>query len=195
VKEVDRLTEITESYLRFARLPRPRLEREDVGAIVSSLASFMKSELGGRGVEVALELGALPLIAADEHQLRQALLNLMRNAAEAMPGGGRLTVSARFLDDERAVELRIADTGQGIAREHLAKIFDPFFSTKDGGTGLGLALTQQIIVEHGGSIAVESEPGRGTAFTVRLPALPATANDGDDDAARAPALARGGGAE
>jgi signal transduction histidine kinase len=199
VKEVDRLTEITESYLRFARLPRPRLEREDLGAIVSSLASFMKSELEGRGVEVALELGALPLIAADEHQLRQAVLNLLRNAAEAMPGGGRLTVNARFLDGERAVELRIADTGQGIAREHLAKIFDPFFSTKDGGTGLGLALTQQIIVEHGGSIAVESELGRGTAFTVRLPVLaaPSSSDAGDDaDAPRGPtALARGGGAE
>jgi two-component system, NtrC family, sensor kinase len=172
VKEVDRLTEITEEYLRFARLPRLKLEREDLRAIVSSLASFMKSELDGRGIELELLLPPLPQVDADEHQLRQALLNLMRNAAEAMTGGGRLTVSARPPQgSERFVELRIADTGQGIAREHLAKIFDPFFSTKDGGTGLGLALTQQIVVEHGGSIAVESEPGRGTAFTVRLPAL------------------------
>ncbi|HZS39269.1 MAG TPA: ATP-binding protein [Polyangia bacterium] len=191
VKEVDRLTEITEEYLRFARLPRPKLEREDVRAIVSSLVVFLKSELDGRRIEVALELPPLPPVAADEHQLRQALLNLMRNAAEAMPSGGRLTVAARALINDRAVELRIADTGQGIAREHLAKIFDPFFSTKDGGTGLGLALTQQIVVEHGGSIAVESEPGRGTAFTVRLPALAAN-ESADAPPAREPGdLARG----
>src|SRR5581483_11541164 len=122
VKEVDRLTEITEEYLRFARLPRPKLEREDLAAIVSSLLAFMRPELDGRGVKVEVELQPLP-VAADEHQLRQALLNLLRNAGEAMRAGGRLTVTGRV--DGTAVELAIADTGQGIAPEHLAKVFDP----------------------------------------------------------------------
>jgi signal transduction histidine kinase len=171
VKEVDRLTEITEEYLRFARLPRPKLEREDLSAIVSSLLAFMRPELDARGVKVEVELMPLP-VAADEHQLRQALLNLLRNAGEAMRDGGRLTVTGRV--DGTAVELAIADTGQGIAPEHLPKVFDPFFSTKEKGTGLGLALTQQIIVEHGGSIAVDSQLGRGTTFTVRLPVMTGT---------------------
>jgi two-component system, NtrC family, sensor kinase len=172
VKEVDRLTEITEEYLRFARLPRPKLEREDLGAIVSSLVAFMRPELETRGITVDAKIDAsLPPVAADEHQLRQALLNLLRNAAEAMNGGGTLTVIARTLD-ARALEMIVSDTGQGIAPEHLAKIFDPFFSTKEGGTGLGLALTQQIIAEHGGRIDVKSEIGRGTTFTVRLAVAP-----------------------
>jgi signal transduction histidine kinase len=170
VKEVDRLTEITEEYLRFARLPRPKLEREDLAAIVSSLASFMRPELERRGVCLQERLDpSLPPVAADEHQLRQALLNLLRNAVEATAAGGTLTVAARAID-ERALELTIADTGEGIAPENLPKIFDPFFSTKEGGTGLGLALTQQIIVEHGGRIEVQSQPGRGTTFVIRLAA-------------------------
>jgi signal transduction histidine kinase len=170
VKEVDRLTDITEQYLRFARLPRPTLEREDLGAIVSSLLSFQRTELAERKIAVELDVpSSLPQVAVDEQQLRQALLNLMRNASEAMAGGGRLTIRARR--DGDLVVLAIADSGQGIAPEHVAKVFDPFFSTKEGGTGLGLALTQQIVVEHGGTIDVVSEPGRGTTFTVRLPAL------------------------
>jgi signal transduction histidine kinase len=169
VKEVDRLTEITEEYLRLARLPRPRLEHEDLAAIVSSLLEFLKPELSARQIVVDQRLDPALQVAADEHQLRQALLNLLRNAGEAMPRGGRLSVGARALD-AATVELRIGDTGEGIAAEHLPKIFDAFFSTKEGGTGLGLALTQQIIVAHGGSITVESQPGRGTTFVLRLQA-------------------------
>src|SRR5207244_1606029 len=102
-------------------------------------------------------------------QMRQALLNLLRNAAEAMRDGGRIEISGQA--DATHVRLEIRDSGQGIAPEHLPKIFDPFFSTKEHGTGLGLALTRQIIVEHGGAIEVSSELSRGTTFIVRLPAL------------------------
>jgi signal transduction histidine kinase len=119
-------------------------------------------------------------------------LNLLRNAVEAMTGGGRLALS--MAPEERRgaklVTLRIRDSGQGIAPEHLAKIFDPFFSTKEHGTGLGLALTQQIVVEHGGSIDVESTPGQGTTFTVRLPVAP-----GEPARALTSALAHEGAAE
>ncbi|HXU68511.1 MAG TPA: ATP-binding protein [Polyangia bacterium] len=183
VKEVDRLTEITEEYLRFARLPRPKLEREDLGELLQSLVAFMHQELEGHGVTVDARIEpGLPAVAADEHQLRQALLNLLRNAVEAMREGGRLTLTASRVapeqsggDEGRYVLLTIADTGEGIAAEHLPKIFDPFFSTKEGGTGLGLALTQQIIVEHGGRIEVRSEPGAGTTFVVRLVAAASSA--------------------
>jgi two-component system, NtrC family, sensor kinase len=170
VREVDRLTAITEEYLRFARLPRPRLEREQINNIVAGVVEFQREDLAMRGVKVEAELtDLLPAIAADEAQLRQALLNLMRNAADAMRGGGALTVATRRSDDG-AVEVEVRDTGAGIPSEHLPRIFEPFFSTKDGGTGLGLALTQQIVAEHGGRIDVASSPGRGTTFTLRLPA-------------------------
>ena len=169
VKEVDRLTDITEQYLRFARLPSPKLEREDLRQIVASLLSFLRGELEARGISVTVDAAAgLPMVAADEQQLRQALLNLLRNAGEAMVAGGRLELTLREAGAQ--VELRITDSGQGIAPEHLARIWEPFFSTKEHGTGLGLALTQQIIVEHGGTIDVESQVGRGTTFIVRLPA-------------------------
>jgi signal transduction histidine kinase len=168
-REVDRLTEITEEYLRFGRLPRPHLEEEDVNEILTNLIAFISGELQEKGVEVVPELKRpLPLVQADENQLRQAFLNLMRNAGEAMAGeGGELAVSTSAPDSQ--VEVRIADTGAGIAGEDLAKIFEPFFSTKESGTGLGLALTHRIVHEHGGTIDVESAPGAGTVFIIRLP--------------------------
>jgi signal transduction histidine kinase len=169
VKEVDRLTAITEEYLRFARMPRPRLEREQLNSIVAELLEFQRESLASRGVSVAASLDeALPPVAADEAQLRQALLNLVRNAADAMSAGGELTVATRRSADG-AVEVSVKDTGAGIPAENLDRIFEPFFSTKEGGTGLGLALTQQIVAEHGGRIEVDSTPGHGTTFTLRLP--------------------------
>ena len=170
VKEVDRLTAITEEYLRFARLPRPRLEREQLNSIVAGVVAFQREDLASRGVRVDARLDdSLPPVDADEAQLRQALMNLMRNAADAMRGGGALTVATRRAVDG-AVEVSVEDTGAGISSENLSRIFEPFFSTKEGGTGLGLALTQQIVNEHGGSIEVASRPGRGTTFTLKLPA-------------------------
>lgn len=170
-REVDRLTEITEEYLRFARLPRPHLKREDLNEILLDLISFMSTELGAQRVTVKSALSSgIPAIEADENQLRQAFLNLLRNAGEAMASaGGQLEVSTRTVDGG-AVEVRVADTGVGIAEQNIPKLFEPFFSTKESGTGLGLALTQQIIQEHGGTIDVASVPGQGTVFTVRLPA-------------------------
>jgi len=174
--EVDRLTEITETYLRFARLPQPKLMREDLAAIVSSVMEFARAELSQASISLDVEMDAgLPEVAADENQLRQALLNLVRNAREAMPDGGQLHVRVSA-GDQGTVRVSVGDTGPGIAPEHVGKIFDPFFSTKDGGTGLGLALVQQIVAEHGGRIEVQSGEDRaggsgGTTFVIGLPAL------------------------
>jgi signal transduction histidine kinase len=170
--EIDRLSEITETYLRFVRLPRPKLEREDLGAIATGVLEFARAELSKGGIALELSVAAgLPEIAADENQLRQALLNLVRNAREAMPGGGKLRVEVGP-GGPGQLRMSIADTGAGIPPEHLGKIFDPFFSTKEKGTGLGLALVQQILAEHGGRIEVHSPRGAGTVFTLTLPALP-----------------------
>jgi signal transduction histidine kinase len=169
-KEVDRLSEITETYLRFVRLPKPKLEHEDVGSIVTSVLEFARAELTLAGITLAIDIEPdLPEIAADESQIRQALLNLVRNAKEAMVGGGRIQVTVGKAPDGQ-VRLVLSDSGPGISRENLANIFEPFFSTKAKGTGLGLALVQQIISEHGGRIEVDCPPSGGTSFAILLPA-------------------------
>ena len=168
--EIERLTEITEGYLGFARLPRPRLERTPTNAVVDGLLKFVREEAESAGVKVESDFTSdVPDVLADENQLRQALLNVVRNAVQAMkPAGGHLRVGTRSAG--AGVEMVFSDDGPGISPKDLARIFDPFFSTKAEGTGLGLPLTQQIIEEHGGTIACASEPGRGTTFTIRLPA-------------------------
>jgi signal transduction histidine kinase len=168
-REVDRLTDITEEYLAFGRLPRPHLKPEDINELLLDLLSFVSTEMKGKGIELVRELAPqLPAVEADENQLRRAFGNLLRNAGEAMATGGALRVTTLAVDG--TVNVTIADTGVGISEENLAKLFEPFFSTKEAGTGLGLPLTQKIIQEHGGSIEVESAPGQGTRFVVKLPA-------------------------
>lgn len=173
-REIDRLTAITEEYLRLARVPEPRLEPSDLGDLVDGLVRFVRAESERAGVRVVAEIPeGLPLVLYDESQLRQALLNLLRNAREAMPDGGDVKVTLR--KDDGFVELRVADQGIGLAEELRTRIFDPFFSTKTQGTGLGLPLTQQIVSAHGGTIRCEANEGRGTVFVIRLPV--STASD------------------
>jgi two-component system NtrC family sensor kinase len=181
--EVDRLTEITENYLRFAKLPQPKLEREDLSALVASVAEFARAELGQSRISLETELPAQPVDAAvDENQIRQALLNLIRNAREAMADGGLLKIAVRPDGDSAAIT--VTDSGPGISADNLPKVFDPFFSTKAKGTGLGLALVQQIAAEHGGRAEVESTEGKGTTFRLVLPtrAAPAGARAAASDA-------------
>jgi signal transduction histidine kinase len=171
VREVDRLTAITEEYLRFARLPKPQMQRADLNDTVRDLLEFVRPELDAARVRVTTSLSpALPRVHADVAQLRQLLLNLLRNAREAMGSGGTLHVVTR--GGEASVEVEVRDSGPGIPPERLARIFDPFFTTKERGTGLGLAMAQEIAQEHGGQLSCESVPGQGTSFTLRLPAAP-----------------------
>ena len=180
-KEVERLSGLSQQYLAFARQRPLDLEAEDVGAIVREGAEFARRELEQHGVELELDIAPdLPTVLADEGQLRQALLNLIRNAREAMPKGGRITVRVQGAANA-GVLLIVEDEGPGIEpglREHL---FEPFFTTKSHGTGLGLAITLQIAKAHGGSIECESRaevPGRpganGTRFTLWLPGAKAS---------------------
>ena len=185
VREVDRLTEITEQYLRFARLPAPRFESTSVNDLVRSLLLFLGEELQNRGVRVELVLQeALPLVDLDDNQLRQTLLNLIRNAAEAMDSvpieARQLRLQTRTIDlgqlagSKRSVAIDVLDHGPGIPPELLRQIFEPFFTTKKGGTGLGLALAQEVVIRHGGELQVISPvptlaPPTGTCFTIELP--------------------------
>ncbi len=171
VREVDRLAAITEEYLRFARLPKPQMARADLNDLVRDLLEFVRPELDAAGVQVDQRLSPeLPRVLADAGQLRQLLLNLVRNAREAMPGGGIVRIATRGSDG--SVEIEVRDNGPGIPPERLQRIFDPFFTTKERGTGLGLALAQEVAQEHGGQLTCESAPGAGTTFTLRLPAAP-----------------------
>jgi signal transduction histidine kinase len=167
-REVDRLNGVAEEYLRFARLPRPQLAHQDPSEILGSLLDFLGPELQAAHIEVERDLAPTPGVKGDEGQLRAVFLNLLRNSREAMPGGGVVRVGVRPVDG--AIEVRVADTGRGIPPGDLTRIFEPFYSTKERGTGLGLAFVQQVVREHGGTIACDSEVGRGTTFTIRLPA-------------------------
>ncbi|MEZ4402970.1 MAG: ATP-binding protein [Kofleriaceae bacterium] len=171
-REVDRLAAITEEYLSFARLPTPRLASGSVSALVDDLVRFVKDDLAGRGVEIIVEhAAALPPARLDEGQIRQSLLNLVRNAAEALDGAGHVWI--RTAATAAHVTIEVADDGPGIPAELRDRLFDPFVSTKDGGTGLGLALTHQIVVDHGGQLAVGAAAGGGAVFTITLPRAPA----------------------
>ena len=171
--EAERLNDVTEGYLGFARLPRPRMTRENLNDIVQGLLTFVKEEVRSRGVTLEVALAStLPDVLADENQIRQVLLNIIRNALEAMDEGlsngkALLRVSTRLVDG--GVEAVIEDSGPGMDIRAQSRIFDPFYSTKDQGTGVGLPLTQQIIEEHDGTLTCESEKGKGTTFIVRFP--------------------------
>lgn len=165
--EVQRLVGITEDYLALGRAPPLRLEPFPVDELVQDLVRFQNEEHQQAGVDVSVELSAVPEVQADANQLRQALLNILRNAVEALDEGGRVRISVA--PDDGMVLITIADDGPGMDAEHVARIFDPFFSTKESGSGLGLPLTHQVIAEHGGRIACTSAPGEGTAFSIWLP--------------------------
>lgn len=168
VSEIERLAAVTEEYLQFARLPKPKLESLDLNNLIREMLDFLHGEfsLENIGIESSLDEG-LPHIKADGKQLKQAFLNLIKNSVEAMPRGGKIRITTAKLPN--SVEIRVSDTGVGIDEKDLEKIFDPFYTTKDKGTGLGLSLTHQIVTEHGGSIRCETRKGEGTTFIINLP--------------------------
>ena len=170
-REVDRLTAITEEYLARARMPTAKLASERVNPLVTALVDFVREDLAARGVELVRELAPSdPTARIDGAQIRQCLINLVRNATDAVVAGGGGKVTVRTRPAGSRVEIIVEDTGVGIPADVLPKLFDPFFSTKEGCSGLGLALTQQIIHDHGGDLRVDSTVGRGTTFTVSVPA-------------------------
>lgn len=167
--EVDRLSRIAEQYLSVARRPRPQLERERLDDLVRELLAFVEPELKKANVRAHIDTDdPMPEVELDDAQLRQALLNLVRNAREAMPGGGDLHVAVRAIEPS-AVEIVVEDTGVGIPEEVIGSVFDPFFTTKARGTGLGLAVTREILEAHGGHISCERRAEGGTRFRIWLP--------------------------
>jgi signal transduction histidine kinase len=168
-REVGRLTEVTDDYLRFARLPSPRRESVDLAAAANDLVRFQAEEARRRGVAVSIEAPASVPAQADPDQLRQALLNLLRNAVEAAGEGGHVTVHVQA-GGGRA-RLVVSDDGPGVATEDAERVFEPFYSSKDHGTGLGLALARRVAEAHGGTLSLEPmPPGHpGARFLLDIP--------------------------
>ncbi len=168
LKESDRLNNIVQEFLGFARPKQPEFRQADLNEVVESVLLLAAPEARKAGVRIDKKLdSAIGKRSLDAGLLKQALLNLVLNAIQAMPGGGTLFIESRFLGD--AVAVTVADTGIGISDGDRKKLFSPFFTTKKNGTGLGLAITYRIIENHRGSIDVKSEQGKGTTFTVKLP--------------------------
>jgi PAS domain S-box-containing protein len=167
-EEIDRLNQIVVDFLFAVRPMDMNLRKGDINGLIGELADFVRLELKEGRIECVLNLDeTIPPLEFDERFLKQALLNLIKNAAAAMPGGGRLTIETLWKDGE--VQVCIRDTGIGIPGENLSKIFDPYFTTKDTGLGLGLTLVFKIVREHRGEITVKSREGEGSCFTISLP--------------------------
>jgi signal transduction histidine kinase len=165
--ETQRIDRIVQQFLDYARPPRLAPEACDLGALVSERVEGTRSLAASRGVALGADVARAGRVVVDPAQLGQALDNLVRNAIDATPSGGRVDVAARTAGTGAVIEVR--DTGRGIEPDHLPRIFDLYFTTKADGTGVGLAVTQQIVSAHGGTIEVDSRPAAGTVFTVRLP--------------------------
>jgi len=169
--EVGRLIEIVGHMLNFYRpaTGESRVET-DLNSLLHDVLSLVGKQLEQNGISTELELQPeLPTILAVPNNVHQVLLNVILNAVDAMPDGGRLRITTRQHAGGWS-GVTIGDTGRGIPPEHLAQVFEPFFTTKDDGTGLGLAISYGIVEAHGGQIDVESEPGRGSTFSIRFPA-------------------------
>ena len=166
--ECDRLVNVSNDFLRFARLNDLDVKPTSLTSAIEELVEFFGPTAQQHLIEIKTYLPAdLPQVNLDRDVFKQALLNLMLNAQQAMQGGGELTIQA--VREPNAVALSLIDTGKGMPANVVAKAFEPFFSTRNGGTGLGLPTTRKIVVAHGGTIDVQSELGRGTKFTIRLP--------------------------
>ncbi|HPF15622.1 MAG: two-component sensor histidine kinase [Planctomycetes bacterium] len=187
-REVSHLENILDDFLRFARGGQINRAPGDLVALVREVLDFTAAQHQSAGIVVHAELPtSLPLVLIDSESIRRVLMNLLVNARQAMPGGGELICQLRR--DGPWAELRLTDTGVGMDEEQLSRCFDLYWSTKRGGTGLGLSTVRRTILEHGGRIGVISEPGRGTSFTIHLPLVQELAgrpeHDPDQDAMEA----------
>ncbi len=186
--ECQRLVDVANDFLRFARIRDLDRKPTNLGKVIEEMIDFFSPTARIASIEIKSFVSAdLPAVLLDRDLFKQALLNLMLNAEQAMPGGGEITIQATLEPSEvgdqtseggrqdtsracgRSICLSIIDTGKGMPADVVGKVFEPFFSTRLGGTGLGLPTTRKIIEAHGGTIEVQSEPGRGTKFTLRLP--------------------------
>jgi len=178
-REVSRMEHILEEFLNFARGAQINRAPHDLALLLRELLEFVEPEDASLGIRHHVELPVgVPLVMLDEHAFKQAVINLLKNAREAMSSGGELIV--RLRRDGNWAEITITDTGVGMSADALERCFDEYWSDKKGGTGLGLPTTRRIIEEHGGTLSVVSERGRGTSFSIYLPLIVEFARPGGE---------------
>jgi signal transduction histidine kinase len=166
--EVTHLEEMVAEMRDFVRRPPTQKRLGQIAAVIEEALELFQDTFKEHHIQVRQEEETpLPPVAFDPKQVHQVLINLFKNALEAMPSGGEITVTSRVKGDQ--VEIVVSDTGGGLPPEVAGNIFQPYFTTKEKGTGLGLAICQNIMAEHGGCIFADSTPGRGAAFTIQLP--------------------------
>ena len=170
VRETIRCREIVKRLLDFARQTKPQKKLTDVNALIDNILLLVRNQTSFRNITISKDLAeGLPQILCDIDQIQQVFINIILNSAEAMTGGGSLSVATAAPAGSEFLTVMIADTGPGIPEEVRERIFDPFFTTKEHGTGLGLSISYGIVEQHGGNITVESTLGKGSTFTVQLP--------------------------
>ena len=168
LNEVDTLTAISDEYLQFARFPKLETSPASINEVLIELTKFFNKEIVQRCISLKENYASdLPQILLDTKQIKQAFLNILKNSFESMPEGGELSITTRLKDEN--VEVKITDTGSGINRSDIRRVFDPFYSTKVKGTGLGLALTMKTVEGHGGDINCESTIAKGTTMIISFP--------------------------
>jgi signal transduction histidine kinase len=176
LKEVDRICGLITDLLSFARPSRPNVAHEDMNDVIDGIARILDTQAKEKSVELVRDFAPnLPKVWIDREQMKQVFMNLIFNGIQAMNDGGTITISTRIFTPEAIeqspsfVQVEVKDTGIGIPSENLEHIFDPFFTSKDEGSGLGLSISHQIVQEHGGYVTVESKLGKGTSFLVNIP--------------------------
>jgi signal transduction histidine kinase len=168
--EINRINKILEEFVKFAKFPQPQFFMNNINRVISEVSDLMMSGANDAGVEMTLSLqDDIPNFKFDARQFKEVIMNLFENAIKAMKNGGTLEVTSRVQNEN--VIIQVADTGEGIQEKHMEKVFSPFFSTKEGGLGLGLPIVQRIIESHGGRIQCASTAGSGTTFEITLPMM------------------------
>ncbi len=193
IEETDRLNQVVNQFLDYSRPFQAPRDMTDINEVIRHTTRLITADLADKKIPLSLDLQEdLARVPANAQQLTQVLLNLLQNSMEAMPEGGKLSVRTRLRPPELgrgvrirpttgSVEVRVKDTGRGIEAPALQKIFVPFFTTKERGTGLGLPISQRIIQHHGGELRVRSEAGKGTVFTIALPLPPESSTAAEEE--------------
>jgi len=166
--EIRRLDEVVQGFLKFTRPEDLRLQPVNLASLFDEIIPIVRPEADRSGISVDIDVGSVPDVNGDVAMLRQAFLNLSLNACQAMPNGGTLRVRGEAIRGRR-VSISITDSGVGIRPEHLQRIFDLYFTTKERGSGIGLSMVYRTVQMHDGEIEVQSTPGKGTTFRLLLP--------------------------
>jgi len=172
-KEVNRLDGVVQDYLSFSKPSPLKMNEINISDIITEVIKQMKYQCDQTRVKVSFDSGAMPVISGDRNRLHQLFLNMFLNSLQAMPDGGEIRINCDVRQKENGgyLDVKFSDSGRGITSENIERIFEPFFSTKTQGTGLGLATAKVIVAEHNGSIRVESTIGKGTSFQLQFPLI------------------------